>query len=142
MKTKLFVLTILLMGIVCMNAYAQEKSNKANQGWVTGTYWSPIYCDGQMVDFLEGGTLLIHYVTRSEYMAFYWEIDQLKGEVQSSVTEEVFKIRETDKVAGVPGFFEVTWRYNLIGNMGTHYHGVITMNLLTGELTIGKTVCN
>lgn len=126
-----------------LNAYAQIKANKVEQGWFTSSYWSPVFCDGEMVDMLEGGTLRIHYVMRWEPFVIYKEIDQIKGEVKSDLTGEVFKIKETDKYLGTPDFYFVTWRYNLIGNMGSHYHGTITMDLRTGSIIdISNTVCN
>jgi hypothetical protein len=73
----------------------------------------------------------------------YKEIDQIKGEVTSSLTGETFKIRETDKYMGNPDFFIVTWRYNLIGNMGTHYHGTISYDIRSNSIIeVSNTVCN
>jgi len=142
MKTKLIVMLCLLLGLVWTDSFAQENNRSASQGWASGAYWSPVYCDGEMVDMLEGGTLRIHYVTRIKPFVYYKETDQLKGEVTSSVTGEVFQIRETDKIHYTPEMYIVSWKYNLIGNMGTHYHGTITMDMHTGEITVGKTVCN
>ncbi|MFV0591655.1 MAG: hypothetical protein ACK5M7_09740 [Draconibacterium sp.] len=143
MKTlRLIVIAFFVMGFFGTNANAQEKSKRVEQGWFESTYWSPIICDGEMVDLLTGGTLRIHYVMRYEPFVIYKEIDQLKGEVTSSVNGEIFKIRETDKYLGTPGFYEVTWRFNLIGNMGTHYNGYITMNLLTNQIIDFGGVCH
>ncbi|WP_167615323.1 hypothetical protein [Maribellus sediminis] len=141
MKTKLIVLLCLFTGLMWTDSFAQN-NRKASQGWASGTYWSPVYCDGEMVDFLEGGTLRIHYVTRIKPYVYYKEMDQLKGEVTSSVTGEVFQVREIDKVLYTPDMYVVSWKFNLIGNMGTHYHGNITMDMRTGDITVGKTVCN
>ena len=144
MKTlKSILVACLFAGLFVTSASAQDKANKVTQGWKTGIYWSPVFCDGEMVDMLESGTLRIHYVWRWEPGVIYKEIDQLKGEVQSSKTGEIFKIRETDKYLGTPNFFIVTWRYNLIGNMGSHYHGTITMDMISGDIIeISNTVCN
>jgi len=154
MKTKLLVISMcLFFGMALNTANAQ---NRAYQGWSYGTYWAPVYCDGQLVDYLEGGVLRIHWVYKYHPKKVFWEIDQLKGEVTSSMEPfETFKIRETDKT-----YLEDGWicecKYNLIGNMGSHYIGVIYLTytyfppddehpeghyewVLTG---IGKTVCH
>jgi hypothetical protein len=141
MKTKIFLLVCLFMGLIWTNANAQGKSNNARQGWFASEYWAPIECDGVVVDYLEGGELTVHYVARNfKNGKIYKEIDQLKGKV-TSLTGETFTIRETDKWSITDGVY-ITCRYNLIGNMGTHYHGVLIFNFYTGEITIGKTVCN
>ncbi|WP_340110950.1 hypothetical protein [Maribellus mangrovi] len=143
MKTlRVFLTVFFFLGIIGVQAQAQEKSNRVEQGWFESGYWSPIFCDGEMVDLLEGGTLRIHYVMRYEPFVIYKEIDQLKGTVTSSVTGEVFKVRETDKHLGTPDFYMLTWRFNLIGNQGTHYNGYITVNMRTGEIVDFDTVCH
>ncbi|MDU8885609.1 hypothetical protein RXV94_05520 [Yeosuana sp. MJ-SS3] len=121
---------------------SQHEAKNVEQGWFSGSYWSPIFCNGDMVDFLEGGTLRIHYVMRYEPNVIYKEIDQIKGEVTSSLTGETFKIREIDRYLGTPDSFIGTWHYNLIGDMGTHYIGTLTMDMNTGAITIEQTVCN
>lgn len=143
MKTlRVFLTVFFILGIISVQAQAQEKSNRVEQGWFEAEYWSPIICDGELVDILEGGTLRIHYVTRYIPNVIYKEIDQIKGEVTSSETGEVFKVHETDKYLGTPAFYVITWRFNLIGNKGTHYNGFITMDLRTGMITDFGTVCH
>ncbi|MEN8115821.1 MAG: hypothetical protein ABFS16_02520 [Bacteroidota bacterium] len=142
MKTKIFLLVCLFMGIAVTQIYAQDKANNAVQGWAVGTYWTPVFCDGEMVDYLENGEIRIHFVYRlfKKGDLIFKEIDQIKGTVTSR-SGEVFKIRETDKWS-YAGQWIVTWKYNLIGNQGTHYIGTLTYNYATGELTVGKTVCH
>lgn len=143
MKAKIILMVCLLIGISSMSVSAQDKANNAaDQGWFTTTYWSPVYCDGVMVDLLEGGEVTVHYVFRyvNNGPVLAKEIDQVKGTVTSQ-SGEVFKIRETDKYF-YTDHWELTWHYNLIGNMGNHYIGSITYNYQTGEITVGKTVCN
>lgn len=141
-KILVVIISCLLLVISTNDSCAQEKAKNAEQGWFVSEYWSPIYCDGELVDFLEGGVLRIHYVSRLEPFVSYKEIDQIKGEVTSTLNGEVFKVRETDKHMAIPGSYIITWRYNLKGNMGTQYHGEVTFNVYTGEFTIGKTMCN
>lgn len=142
MKAKVFLLACLFIGFASTKVLAQDKANKADQGWVEGTYYSPVFCDGEMVDYLEGGTIMVHYVFRmfknGDVLAK--EIDQIKGEVMSS-SGETFIVREIDKLS-YENSWVLTWHYNLIGDRGTHYTGTLTYNYGTGELTVGNTTCN
>jgi len=142
MKTTFFLFLLFFMGIAVTQTFAQDKANKADQGWFTSEYWSPVYCDGEQVDELSGGEIRVHYVFRmfKNGSVLAKEIDQIKGTVTSS-TGEVFKIRETDKYEYVDGWV-LTWHYNLIGDRGTHYTGTLTYDYGTGGLTIGNTTCN
>ena len=142
MKAKVFLFVCFFIGISTISVDAQDKANKADQDWVVGTYYSPVFCDGVMVDYLEGGTIMVHYVFRmfKNGKLLAKEIDQIKGEVLSS-SGETFTIRETDKYIYDDNWV-LTWHYNLIGNQGTHYTGTLTYNYGTGKLTIGNTTCN
>ena len=142
MKTKLlFISLCLILGIALNTANAQKKDKKTEQGWYTSTYWSPVFCDDILVDVLSGGEIRIHYVYHYNPGKDVWEIDQIKGEVTSSLTGETFRIREVDKYYFIDNWF-VTWHYNLIGDAGSHYIGTLTYNYATGEITVGKTVCH
>lgn len=143
MKTKVILLLCLFICLLQIQQIsAQDKANKADQGWFASTYWSPVYCDGEMVDELSGGEISVHYVFRlfKNGSVLAKEIDQIKGTV-TSCTGEVFKIRETDKYEYINGWV-LTWHYNLIGDKGTHYIGTLTYYYKTGELIVGHTVCN
>lgn len=139
MKAKVFLMVCLFIGAM-MTVQAQDKSNRAIQGWTEGTYYSPVFCDGVMVDYLEGGAIRVHYVYRYKDGNFFKEVDKIKGEVTSQ-SGEIFKIRETDRTYFTDHWY-LTWKYNLIGSEGTHYIGTLTYSYFTGEITVGKTVCN
>ncbi len=140
MKTKKFLLLCLFMVIALIQASAQNTDNKAVQGWFQSTYYTPVYCGDQLVDYLEGGVLRVHYIVKYKDGKYQWETDQLKGEVISQ-TGEVFQIREIDQTYRTDHWY-LTWHYNLIGDRGTHYIGTLTYSYWTGETIIGKTVCN
>jgi len=141
MKKILFLIGMcLVMGLFTVQLNAQKTSPKTIQGWATGTYYGPVFCDGEMVDYLEGGTLRIHYVVKYKDGMFQWEIDQLKGQV-TSVTGETFRIRETDHTYFKDHWY-VTWHYNLIGDQGTHYTGTLTWSYFDQEYIIGNTTCH
>ena len=142
MNAKSILVLCFLIGASFTMASGQEKSNRALQGWVEGSYWSPVYCDGVMVDELSGGHLEIHYVfkTFKNGRVLAMEVDRLKGTVES-VSGEIFEIREVDKYVKVDHWV-VTWHYNLLGDQGSHYTGWITYDYLTEEITVGHTTCN
>ncbi len=142
MKAKVFLLACLFIGIATLSVNSQDKANKADQGWFIGTYYSPVFCDGVMVDYLENGTISVHYVFRmfKNGKLLAKEIDQIKGEVTSS-SGETFTIRETDKYIFEDGWV-LTYHYNLIGDLSTHYSGTLTYNFVSGEWTVGNTTCN
>ncbi|MCA1756157.1 MAG: hypothetical protein LC649_01710 [Bacteroidales bacterium] len=141
MKTKTLIISLcLIFGIALSQAEAQSSKSRVDQGWTTGTYWSPVFCGDELVDFLRGGSIRVHYVVHyTKDGAYNFEIDQIKGEV-TSITGETFRIRETDRIY-FTDYWYVTWKYNLIGDMGTHYIGTLTLNYGTRELTVVNTVC-
>ena len=142
MKTKTLILVCLLSGIWMGTLSAQNANStdtRSFQGWFMSTYWTPVYCDSQLVDFLEGGWLKVHYVVHYKDGKYKWETDQLKGEV-TSASGEVFTITELDKTYFTDHWY-VTWHFNLRGDRGTHYIGTLTYSYWTGETTIGMAVC-
>ncbi len=120
---------------------AKSQDTKSIQGWFTSSYWSPVYCNGDLVDILNGGVIRVHWVLHFKDGADVWETDQLKGEV-TSTSGEVFRVKEVDKYYHTDTWY-VTWHYNLMGDRGNHYTGFITINYFTNEVVeIGNTHCN
>lgn len=141
MRTKTFFISLcLIIGVALTTAYGQSEEKQTVQGWFMSAYWSPVYCGDTMVDLLEGGSIRVHYVVHNNGKTKFYEIDKLKGEVTSQ-TGEVFKVSETDKYYFTDHWYLI-WHYNLIGNRGTHYIGTLIYSYWTGEITIGKVVCN
>lgn len=147
MKTKTILLLCLFSGI-CLSQLSAQNSNSTGtytlQGWFGSSYWSPVYCGDNQIDLLEGGKIMVHYVVHRKEGMRIWRIDQLRGEVTSTKEPyEVFRIVEMDKYDFVEGAFStLTWKYNLLGDKGSHYIGILIQDLITGEITIGPTVCN
>jgi hypothetical protein len=139
--TRIFISLFLIIGVSLMQASAQGHGTKTLQGWYMSEYWSPVSCGDNVVDVLEGGSVRVHYVVHYKDGVYQWETDQLKGEVISDLTGEVFKIREIDKTYFTDHWY-LTWHFSLVGDQGTHYIGTITYSYWTGEITFGKTVCN
>ncbi len=142
MKAKVFMLAFLFIGFVTSSVPAQDKANKAEQSWSVGTFWSPVVCDGEVVDVLAGGEITVHTIFRAfkNGSILAKEIIQIKGTVESA-SGEVFKIKESDKWIKTD-HWEGYWTYNLIGDQGSHYIGTLYYDYSTGALTAGKTVCN
>jgi hypothetical protein len=141
MKTKTFLIGIFLIaGLAVTSAWGQGNNKATIQGWIMSEYWSPVFCGDILTDVLSGGTISIHYVIHQNANARFYEIDKLKGEVTSQ-TGEVFQIRETDRYYFTDHWY-LTWHYNLIGDRGSHYIGTLTYSYFTGQITVGKTVCN
>lgn len=141
MKTKSILISLcLIFGIAISQSFAQDNDTRTVQGWVQSSYWSPVFCGDQLVDLLEGGVIRVHYVIHYTDGLYTWETDQIKGEVTSS-TGEVFKITEVDKTYFTDHWY-ITWHYNLIGDMGSHYIGTLTYSYFTGEITVVKTECH
>lgn len=140
MKKFILIGLCLFMGLTLSRTYGQNNGTKTVQGWIESQYWSPVFCDGVLVDVLEGGTIRLHYVAHYKDGKFQWETDQLKGEV-TSYTGEVFRIREIDKYY-IDESLYLTWHFNLIGDMGTHYIGSLTYSYATNSITINKSVCH
>lgn len=140
MKTKTFLIGLcLIFGLALTGVYGQGKDTKSVQYWDVLDYYTPVYCGDQMVDYITGEAAF-HVIDHYKDGVWQWEIAQVKGEV-TGYYGEVFKMKEVDKY-WIPEFGILTWHYNLIGNWGHHYIGFLTYSYITGEMTIGKTVCH
>ena len=147
MKTKTILLLCLFLGFGLLSLSAQNSNATGTyslQGWFASTYWSPVYCGENEVDILEGGEIMVHYVVHRNEGKRIWRIDQIRGVVTSTKEPyEVFRIVELDKYDFIDGVFStLTWKYNLLGDKGNHYIGTLIQDLVTGEITVGPTVCN
>ena len=120
---------------------AQDKANNAVQDWVEGDYWNVVYCDGEVIDYLEG-TVRIHYVYHFVHGVFVKQIVSAKGEVISR-SGEVFKVLEKGKwfELGSHDVYTV-FKFNMKGDKGTHYQGTMTYYWFTGEMTFSKIKCH
>ena len=87
MKAKVFLLLCLFMGLATLMSNAQDKSNRATQGWSVFPEGSiGVFCDGVMIDRLVG-EIEYHWVGRNfKNEGIYREIEQLKGLVQQLAT--------------------------------------------------------
>jgi hypothetical protein len=142
MKTKVFLMICLLMGLGLSQASAQTRNVKM-EGTVPGGYFIPVFCDGTLVDYLTGDfsyKVEIHFVDGIPI----WQLGQVKGQVASS-SGELFSLKETDKKHGLLGD-DMTLNYNLKGNRGSHYIGTLVWDWVNDpnleNPIVEKAICN
>lgn len=84
----------------------------------------PVRCEGVVIDLLRGVIVnhtLVHY---KDGIPDWYKVQLESAEVVSLLTGEVFEMSYHQKQDG-PGWLEpiviVTRRFNIVGNMGSHY---------------------
>jgi hypothetical protein len=143
MKTKTLLLLCLFLGIGLTGLYAQPPVVDGTKSVVTTEIWpyydsGPVFCNGQVVDELFGSVKL-HHVWHFEDGIWVWANHTVDGEVSSIHTNEVFKVKEIDKMDMIQE--RVPYHVNFIGNNGSHYIMSATFDWSTGITTINKAVC-
>jgi hypothetical protein len=123
MKTKIFLLSCLLLGFGLKQLPAQNGKN--GTGAITSSfkwdgYKQPVYCNGETVDYLTG-TVSIHEVAVFKDNVVLTCNDHIYGEVTSIVTGEIFRLNEHDKY-DFPSNLDF-FHFNLVGDKGSHYIG-------------------
>jgi len=135
MKTRIFLLLCLFLGIGLMNASAQKGTpyhaypERVQDGY--GCFW--VTCDGVNVDFIEyawDGTDIIKFREEGTTLKAicHWKF-------KSAITEEEFKAVELINMdvafdtEGNPFHYEGTSRVNLVGDAGSHYKITIYLNM-------------
>jgi hypothetical protein len=145
MKTKTLFLFCLFLGIQLVQLSAQTKS-MVFKGSLVFNLELPVYCDfnGTEVDRV----LLpefdyhneVHFVNGMPVWATGW----YKGECYSKITGEVFTYNEVDRRYLFSGT-TYTLHYNLKGNQGNHYVGIMTVefsdNILILHPNVIKAMC-
>jgi hypothetical protein len=140
MKTKTFLLICLFLGIGMTQLSAQKGKNndtytiKVPVVW--DGYWMPIVCNGDFVDYLFGTVTVYceyHFKDGVPMWLNYHTLGEAVSTSYGSITGtgEVFTIKENDfkqnTDQGVwPRF--LTIHFNLNGNKGNHYLGIVTMD--------------
>jgi hypothetical protein len=139
MKTKTLLLLCLFLGIGLTQLSAQKNakgtySEKIAVVWES--YWMPIVCNGDFVDWLFG-TVTVNCEYHYENGVAAWLNYHTVGEAVSTDygdivgTGEVFTIKENDfKQMTVSGVWPryLTFHFNLNGNMGNHYQGTVLVD--------------
>jgi len=107
--------------------------------WFTSGYWTPLICEGAVIDVLEG-ELTTHCVMHYENGQIVWMIMTYTGSLTSQNTQEIFIIKETDKY-NLPNGGIITFHSNIRGNRGSHIITSAFINTQTWELTVDRTIC-
>lgn len=140
MKTKsLLMIACFFAGAALMSISAQTNDTKSDQYWVKTYYYTPVFCDGIWIDRVEG-ELTIHVVDHYKNGKWVWQNLQINCEATGMLSGETFKFHMTEKYSRATRISD--WRYNMIGDMGSHYIGSLTYNYSNGDFTINKTVCH
>ena len=146
MKTKMFLLLCLLIGIGFSPLFAQsDKEGKTYSEWLNTAWSDPVYCDGELVDMLDC-TLTMHHVAKfvkGEWLHCY---AQSHGTAVSQNTGETFTIKEIGKqdnnIQPNGDWLAVAdFHFNARGDKGTHYIVFVTM-YWDGRITSNKSVCH
>lgn len=145
MKTKVFLLSCLLLGIGLTQISAQKPDVTRTYSYIVEQgYWSPVYCQNDqgvlvLVDEITGiltSRVIVHYAN-NEYQ---WYMLQWSGELVSQINQEVFQIHESDKI-DKHETGDYTYHFNLVGNMGSHYINFGILNMDTWTIVCTKSVC-
>ncbi len=135
----MFLWVCLIAGMALTQVSAQNGKDLTGSEvtYVTwDTWYVPVYCEGEQVDFL-AGSVILHHIGHYHEGAWVWGHCQIFSEVVSS-TGEVFSVNEIDKDVQGTG----TAHLNLQGDQGSRYILFFTFDDATGgELTLVRAVC-
>lgn len=150
-KLVLLCLSLLLVTVACdkndsplssPDEAALKSADTKTYQWKTETgYFTPLLCDGELMDYLEGD-LAAHYRWNIRNGEDKWVLITFIGELSSTRTGETFKIMEQDKIKFVEGqmmHYAVSW--NIKGDWGNHYVGSGYVDLDTWEVVPDKAMC-
>ena len=125
-KSALLMIICLILGAASIQLSAQSE-DKTYQGWYDFSYYTLIYCEGDMVDELLWD-VKVHFVVHYKDGVVVRHKEQLKGTATSS-TGENFKYREIDTYLSDDIIYI---HYNAKGDMGNHYIGSMLIDISGG----------
>jgi hypothetical protein len=151
MKTKTFFMLCLLSGMGLTQLFAQPPvvpdgtKSVSFKFEITVPIWTPLYCNGVLVDNL-GGTLKLHHIWHYIDGVDIWCIVKAEGVLTGQHTGEVFIYKEiTQRHFHYDNCF-LTFHYNAKGDQGNHLTGSMTYDFCNDpnmeNLVINKAVCN
>lgn len=138
MKFKVFSVMFCLIAGMLWTQLSAQSINRAYQDKGYGLFYTEVYCNGEVVDEVEGN--LDFHIVVFFYNGVVWYKWQAKGSGVSTWTGEEFRYFEIDKLDYVNGIY--TWHYHLRGDMGNDYVGFVTWDMNTDVMTPGHTVCH
>ena len=121
-------------------------SRTVNYYWPSAGFYTPIYCDGVIIDYLYGNpeTLHSHGVFHLVDDVAKWAHIMVKGTVIGELTGEVYKINELNKLVFDENedIINFTCRTHAKGNMGTNVIMFFTiLDFEAGDLDLEKAIC-
>jgi hypothetical protein len=141
MKTKTFFVLCLFIGMATFRLSAQPDLTKSFAMKETWMLWTPVFCDGQVIDYVSGiveANSVYHFAGG----ILLWATISSHGEVTGQ-SGEVFKVMEKDRNIFPLGIDP--YHINLKGDQGNHY--ILSLiydfaNDPAGEhMTVLKAVC-
>jgi len=150
MKTKTIFFLCLLLGFGVAQLSAQKGRTTHETAVWTG-YYMPIISNGVIIDYLTG-TVTTYILTHYDKSGGEWVNYHSKGQATSTDlvddngvvlktgTGEEFTVKENDFKQDGSLFME--FHFNLIGNKGSHYLGIMSMNTQTFEMSVVKIIIN
>jgi hypothetical protein len=121
-------------------------SRTVNYYWGSAGFYTPVYCEGVIIDYLYGNpeTLHSHGVYHLVDDVAKWANIIVKGTVKSESTGEIFKINEVNKLVFDENedIISHTCRTHAKGDKGTNvimFFTVIDFN--AGEMVLEKAIC-
>lgn len=148
MKTKTLLLLCLFLGIGLTQLSAQNSqkdSPKTYSEWVERTWSDPVYCNGELIDWLDC-TLTMHHVAKFVQGEWLHCWGQATGTAVSQNNGEHFTIKDIGKQDNnIQPNGDWLWtadiHFNARGEYGTHY--IVSLTLYwDGRIEVGKSVCH
>jgi hypothetical protein len=151
MKTKTFCILCLLLSLTMTQGFAQKDRTTHETSVWTGYYMPIINSNEVVVDYLTG-TVTTYVVTHFDKTGDEWVNYHSKGQAASTDlldengaillcgTGEDFIVKENDFKQDGSLFME--FHFNLIGNRGHHYLGIMSLNTQTYEMSVVKIIIN
>lgn len=125
-KGALLVIICLFLGAGSTILSAQSE-NRTYQGWYEFSYYTDIFCEGDVVDVL-WWDVKVHYVVHIKNGEAVWHMEKLKGTATGS-TGENFKYKEKDYYLNDDIIYI---QYNAKGDEGSHYIGTMLIDISGG----------
>ncbi len=149
-KLFLLCLSLLVLSIACNkendltsspDESALKSADTKTYQWKTESgYFTPLICDGEEVDYLEGN-IAAHWRWNIQDGENKWILITFMGEL-TSTSGETFTIMEQDKIRFMEGSYEhYAVRWNIKGDWGNHYIGMGYVDLDTWEVVPEKSMC-
>jgi hypothetical protein len=151
MKTKVFILLCLFIGIGLTQLSAQTPPDNKNGTGATvdtrvwGPFSVPVYCDGVFTDVLTGTIFVQEIIIWKNGVWIKGNHRYTGGDFKGLNPDEVFTIMAIDhcvNTGGVNPEGTGSLKVNFIGDKGSHYIGKFNYTFPNGSLELVNMICN